>query len=90
MTTQAMMEPGEPGKPFDWFSKNQPTREEQPLTRLAVDTEVCDARCPAPAVFRVDKPSAGCLLFCGHHYDENEPALAAGGWALSQLRARPA
>lgn len=87
-TTQAMMEPGEPGEPFDWFSRNQPQREEQPLTRLAVDTQECDARCPAPAVFRVDKGD-GNLLFCGHHYDEHEPALAAQGWSPSQFRPRP-
>lgn len=48
-------------------------------------------RCGAEALVRVhkvidDKPMD--ILFCGHHFAKNEPALAANGWDVQDERHR--
>ncbi|MDT0262680.1 DUF7455 domain-containing protein [Jatrophihabitans lederbergiae] len=41
-------------------------------------TDRCD-RCSARAAVGTLMPGGGILLWCAHHYDENEAALTAGG-----------
>lgn len=41
----------------------------------------CDLECLASAQVRVAKDGRD-LVFCMHHYQEHEPALATGGWAI--------
>jgi hypothetical protein len=41
-------------------------------------TDRCD-RCSARAAVVTEMPGGGTLLWCAHHYGENEVALTAGG-----------
>lgn len=50
----------------------QPTREKLPDNEVA---GVCDANCPASARVKVRLRPKGALIFCVHHYRENELAL---------------
>lgn len=48
-----------------------------PPTRIEIrPMTACDARCPAWVQVAV-RTAAGWLGFCGHHYRQHEPALAA-------------
>jgi hypothetical protein len=47
-------------------------------TRKLNKFDRCDG-CTAEALVQITFPSGLDLLFCGHHYAKNEPALAARG-----------
>lgn len=87
MTTQ--LAPEGPERPNYATRVNPPQRGEQGLAPIAV-IPLCDAACPAEAIFRVDSTaSERHLFFCAHHYDAHEPALVGAAWKIQQLRERP-
>lgn len=53
-------------------------------------SDMCDVCFVASAYVRVRVPDLGDLLYCGHHFAEREPKIAAAEYEIRDERARAA